>query len=107
MKFSIACITALSVGAYALPHAAPVDETAKPAVYEACKSLGRSGSFPACCEAVHLGLISLNCTPMLKTPASKDEFGSHCASSKTIPRCCWLDPARGTINSICQKPVGF
>ncbi|KAF3174308.1 hypothetical protein TWF751_005019 [Orbilia oligospora] len=105
MKFLIACITAVSAGAYALPYAAPVDEVAKPAAYEACKSIGLSGSFPACCTAVYLGTISLNCTPLLKGIASKEEFKDHCV--KTVPQCCWLNPERGTINSICQNPNGF
>ncbi|KAF3317974.1 hypothetical protein TWF173_009794 [Orbilia oligospora] len=105
MKFLIACITALSAGAYALPHAAPVDEVAKPAAYKVCDGVGIRGTFPACCEAVHLGLISLNCTPLSKNPASKEEFKDHCA--KTVPQCCWLDPKRGTINSVCQNPSGF
>ncbi|KAF3192011.1 hypothetical protein TWF788_004201 [Orbilia oligospora] len=107
MKFLIACTTALSAGAYALPYAAPLDEVAKPAAYEVCEGVGIRGTFPACCETVHLGLISINCTPLSKDryPASKKEFIDLC--TKEVPQCCWLDPKRGTINSVCQNPNGF
>ncbi|KAK6339826.1 hypothetical protein TWF718_009216 [Orbilia javanica] len=104
MKFSIACIAIFSVGAYALPRAAPVPAGVSVDAYQPCRVDGFFGRQAKCCDGDALGVASLGCKPVSKAPTSAEDFVTLC--KEKTPKCCWADPTDGIVDASCQTPVG-